>query len=275
MREAMATGDSMEQAQDRVKAKTIFTTHTPVPAGNEVHPIDLLQQVGVGLGTFSDDDLKRLGGSPFQMTPAALRLARKANAVAELHGETARGMWKDVEGAAPIVAITNGVHMGTWQDPQISNESQRGKDSNLWARHQKLKSELIEDVQSRVGTRFREDVLLVGFARRAATYKRANLLLRNPAWLEKLFEEDRIQLLFAGKAHPRDKFGGALIQELALAAKRYPKNLVFLPNYDMHLGAVLTRGCDVWLNNPIRPMEASGTSGLKAAANGVLNSSIL
>ena len=275
MREAIADGCSMEQAQERVKAKTIFTTHTPVPAGNEVHPIELLQQVGVGLGTFSDEDLKRLGGSPFQMTPAALRLARKANAVAELHGETARGMWKDVEGAAPIVAITNGVHMGTWQDPQISNESQRGKDSDLWARHQRLKSELIEDVQSRVGTRFREDVLLIGFARRAATYKRANLLLRNPAWLEQLFEEDRIQLLFAGKAHPRDKFGGALIQELALAAKRYPDNLVFLPNYDMHLGAVLTRGCDVWLNNPIRPMEASGTSGMKAAANGVLNLSIL
>jgi len=275
MREHMSGGASMEEAQELVRASTIFTTHTPVPAGNEVHAIELLQRVGVGLGTFSYEQLHKLGGDPFEMTPAALRLARRSNAVAELHGETARGMWAHVEGAAPIIAITNGVHMGTWQDPQLASHARRGSDEEVWTRHQALKRALIAEVESRVGTRFREDALLIGFARRAATYKRATLLLRDRVWLEEMFASGRLQLLFAGKAHPRDKYGGALIQELALAGRKYPNNLVFLPNYDMHLGAVLTRGCDVWLNNPIRPKEASGTSGMKAAANGVLNLSIL
>ena len=119
------------------------------------------------------------------------------------------------------------------------------------------------------------NVPLIGFARRAATYKRATLLLRDRQWLQSMLRDNKVQFVFAGKAHPHDVYGQALIQELVKTGQEFPGQVVFIPNYDMNLGALLTRGCDVWLNNPIRPKEASGTSGMKAAANGVLNLSIL
>ena len=275
LREGMAAGADFDAALKSVKDTTVFTTHTPVPAGNEVHPISRLNEVGANVAGLSHDQLVRIGGDPFQMTPAALRMCRKANAVAELHGETAREMWKDVEGAAPIVAITNGVHMGTWQDALVAGHARRGESEALWERHQVLKRQLLNAIRARVGGHFREDALLIGFARRAATYKRATLLIRDKQWLEERFEQDGVQFVFAGKAHPHDRYGQAFIEELVAASARYPNHVAFLPNYDMHLGALLTRGSDVWLNNPIRPKEASGTSGMKAAANGVLNLSIL
>lgn len=275
LREELESGCDFDQAVQHVRAKTVFTTHTPVPAGNEVHPIARLLDAGANVADLSREQLVSIGGDPFQMTPAALRLCRKANAVAELHGETAREMWKDVEGAAPIVAITNGVHMGTWQDALIAGHARRGELDAMWDRHQTLKRELIDAIRMRVGGHFREDALLIGFARRAATYKRATLLIRNRAWLEERFERDGLQFVFAGKAHPHDRFGQAFIEQLVAASAEYPNHIAFLPNYDMHLGALLTRGSDVWLNNPIRPKEASGTSGMKAAANGVPNLSIL
>jgi len=275
LREAMVSGIDLEEAIERVRSNTVFTTHTPVPAGNEVHPIDRLNKAGANVAGLSHEQLKRIGGDPFQMTPAALRLSRKANAVAELHGETAREMWKDVKGAAPIVAITNGVHMGTWQDALLLGHARRNDGDAVWDRHQVLKRELIETIRMRVGAQLNEEALLVGFARRAATYKRATLLMRDRAWLEERFERDGVQFVFAGKAHPHDRYGQAFIEQLVAMSAQYPNHVVFLPNYDMHLGAVLTRGSDVWLNNPIRPKEASGTSGMKAAANGVLNLSIL
>lgn len=275
LREQMNQGDDFDAAIDSVRATTVFTTHTPVPAGNETHPIQRLQDAGANVAGLSHEQLVRIGGDPFQMTPAALRLCRKANAVAELHGETARGMWKDVEGAAPIVAITNGVHMGTWQDALVMGHARRNEPSALWDRHQVLKRELLEAIRRRIGVTMRADAPLIGFARRAATYKRATLLIQDTAWLEERFERDGLQFVFAGKAHPHDRYGQAFIEEIVAASARYPGHIAFLPNYDMHLGALLTRGSDVWLNNPIRPKEASGTSGMKAAANGVLNLSIL
>ncbi|MAY79260.1 MAG: 4-alpha-glucanotransferase [Deltaproteobacteria bacterium] len=275
LRENMTDGTSFEDAVTKVRADTVFTTHTPVPAGNEVHSLDRLIEVGANVAELSREQLIQIGGDPFQMTPAALRLSRKANAVAELHGETAREMWADVEGAAPIVAITNGVHMGTWQDAVLADHARRSDWESMWDRHQQHKRDLLVEIRDRVGSHFREDGLLIGFARRAATYKRATLLIRDRDWLESRFNNDGLQFVFAGKAHPHDKYGQAFIKELVEASRDYPNNLVFLPNYDMHLGALLTRGTDVWLNNPIRPKEASGTSGMKAAANGVLNLSIL
>ncbi|MEE2755220.1 MAG: 4-alpha-glucanotransferase [Myxococcota bacterium] len=275
VREFMEKGQSFEEAIASSRKQTIFTTHTPVPAGNEVHPLQLLFDVGAHVDAFSWEQLKEIGGDPFQMTPAALRLCRQANAVAELHGETAREMWKDIEGAAPIVAITNGVHMGTWQDPVLAGHSRRGHGEALWERHQLLKQQLIDEIKTRLGVTMDVDVPLIGFARRAATYKRATLLLRDRQWLHSMLAEKKVQFVFAGKAHPHDVFGQALIQELVKTGQEYPGQVVFIPNYDMNLGALLTRGCDVWLNNPIRPKEASGTSGMKAAANGVLNLSIL
>jgi starch phosphorylase len=279
IREHREAGASFDQALARVRDKVVFTTHTPVPAGNEIHPIALMKRMGAGTGLL-DSELEYIGGAPFSMTVAGLRMARAANGVAQLHGETAREMWKDVDRAAPIGAITNGVHVPTWQDARIRAATVVDKDESessaeLWSAHQAAKRELLAEISVRTGVELREDRLVVGFARRAATYKRADLVFGDPERLDALFADQRLQFVFAGKAHPRDAHGKAMITRVVEATWRWPRNVVYLEAYDMHLGAVLTRGCDVWLNNPRRPMEASGTSGMKAAMNGALNVSIL
>lgn len=279
IRELREAGSTFDQALARVRQRVVFTTHTPVPAGNEVHPIALMKKMGAGAGLL-DSELEYIGGAPFSMTVAGLRLARAANGVAQLHGETARQMWKHVERAAPIGAITNGVHAPTWQDARIRAATVNDKSADesaaeLWHAHQTIKAELVAEIAERTGVELRTDRLLVGFARRAAAYKRADLVFGDPARLDELFANQRLQLVFAGKAHPRDARGKAIITRVVEATWRWPRNVVYLEAYDMHLGAALTRGCDVWLNNPRRPMEASGTSGMKAAMNGALNVSIL
>jgi starch phosphorylase len=278
LRSAKFGGTSLEQRITKLRRHVVFTTHTPVPAGNEVHDLTAMRAVDADCG-FSDKELERIGGSPFSMTVAGLRLARIANGVAELHAETAREMWKDVSGAAPIISITNGVHAPTWQDARIRaalvpDKQRATQDAELWSAHQKMKAELIAEVAKRTKAKLSTDKLLIGFARRAATYKRADLILSDEKALKKLFDQG-VQIVYAGKAHPRDTDGKALIGKIVAAAKKYTKNVVFLENYDMTLGALLTRGTDIWLNNPRRPLEASGTSGMKAAMNGVPNLSIL
>ena len=277
--QALRGGASYASALAKVRSQVVFTTHTPVVAGNEVHGLDLMKKVGATLDLDSEV-VTKLGGSPFSMTVAGLRLARAANAVAQLHGETAREMWREVDDGAEIRAITNGVHVNSWQDARVRAATVVEKPAavrcrELWQSHQEMKAELIELVRARTGVKLRDDRLLVGFARRAAPYKRADLIFSDPAALDALCADDRLQLVFAGKAHPADKRGKELIARLVAAAKRRSRHVVFLENYDMQLGAALTRGSDVWLNNPRRPMEASGTSGMKAAMNGVLNVSIL
>ena len=278
LKSAKFGGTSLEQRITKLRRHVVFTTHTPVPAGNEVHDLAAMRALDADCG-FSDKDLTRIGGSPFSMTVAGLRLARIANGVAELHGETARQMWKDVSGAAPIISITNGVHVPTWQDARIRaalvpDKQRATQDAELWSAHQKMKAELIAEVAKRTKVKLSTDKLLIGFARRAATYKRADLILSDEKALKKLFDAG-VQIVYAGKAHPRDVDGKALISKIVAAAKKYTKNVVFVENYDMTLGALLTRGTDIWLNNPRRPLEASGTSGMKAAMNGVPNLSIL
>lgn len=275
MRERMAAGASFQEAWAAVRPHVVFTTHTPVAAGNESHRLELLEKMGADLGTFSRAQLVEIGGDPFGMTVAGLRLARIANAVAELHGETSRRMWRDVEGAAPIVSVTNGVHPPTWQDARIRTAYAAQDRAVLWAAHQELKRELLEEVRRRTGVSLGEDRLLVGFARRAASYKRADLLFRDMEAVAPLLGSGRLQVIFSGKAHPADGEGKRIVSRLVEVARHYPRAVVFLENYDMKLGRMLTRGCDVWLNNPRRPMEASGTSGMKAAMNGVLNASVL
>jgi starch phosphorylase len=268
-------GDTIEDRLAKLRPHVVFTTHTPVPAGNEVHGLDVMRYMDAHCG-FSDGELHAIGGSPFSMTVAGLRMARVANAVAELHAHTARAMWKDTPAAAPIIHITNGVHQLTWQDARIRAALAPDKPiGELWAAHQEMKGELVAEVARRTGVNLRTDRLLVGFARRAAQYKRADLVLGDEARLAKLLDDDRVQIVYSGKAHPRDGGGKALVARLYAASRRWPGRVVFLENYDMTLGAALTRGCDVWLNNPRRPLEASGTSGMKAAMNGVLNLSIL
>ncbi len=270
--ELMESGLQFPEAWTRVRQQTVFTTHTPVRAGNEEHALADLRRMGACL-QLSGAEMRGIGGDPFNMTVAGLRLSRAANAVAQLHGETSRAMWKEVAGACPIGAITNGVHVPTWQAAEIREAGDNP--SRIWDAHMQLKSQLIAEVQRRQGVALEPDALLVGFARRAAGYKRSDLILRDEARLAALLDKHHVRVLFAGKAHPDDLNGHNIVARLVQGARKHPGKVVFLENYDMALGRLLTRGCDVWLNNPVRPLEASGTSGMKAAMNGVLNVSIL
>lgn len=270
--EHMESGMQFPQAWAEVRQKIVFTTHTPVKAGNEEHQLKDLRRMGACL-QLSGAEMRAIGGDPFNMTVAGLRLAREANAVAQLHGETSRAMWAGVENAAPIGAITNGVHQPTWQAPEILAA---GSDPDkVWAAHLKCKNALIDEIERRHEVRLDPSNLIVGFARRAASYKRSDLILRDEARLARLLERDNVRIVFAGKAHPDDATGRNIVARLVQGARKHPGKVFFLENYDMSVGRLLTRGCDVWLNNPIRPLEASGTSGMKAAMNGVLNVSIL
>jgi glycogen phosphorylase len=271
-------GGSFADRLAKLRPHVVFTTHTPVPAGNEVHDLELMRKLDADLG-FTDNELAKIGGDPFSMTVAGLRMSRIANGVAELHGHTARDMWKDIDDAAPIISITNGVHVPTWQDARIRaalvpDKPKDRQDSELWSAHQDMKAELIAEVARRSGVKLKHETLLIAFARRFATYKRADLVLGDDKQLKKLWERG-VQLVYAGKAHPRDQAGKALIKRILDAQKKHKGHVVFLESYDMTIGALLTRGADVWLNNPRRPLEASGTSGMKAAMNGVPNVSIL
>jgi glycogen phosphorylase len=271
-------GANFPERLARLRPHVAFTTHTPVPAGNEVHDLALMRKMDAHLG-FSDTELELIGGDPFSMTVAGLRLSRLANGVAALHGETARQMWKSVDGAAPIISVTNGVHAPTWQDARIRaalvpEKSREQQDKELWTAHQAMKHELVTEIHRRTGAALSMEHLLIGFARRAAAYKRADLILGDEKALRHLFDLG-VQIVYSGKAHPRDLAGKSLVSRIVDASKRYPGRVIFLENYDMRLGALLTRGTDIWLNNPRRPLEASGTSGMKAAMNGVPNLSIL
>jgi starch phosphorylase len=268
----MAAGATFADAHAAVRDRIVFTTHTPVAAGNEEHPLAELRRMGACL-ELVDWEMRQIGGDPFSMTVAGLRLSRRANAVSALHGEVSRAMWRDVDGAAPIIAITNGVHVPTWQDPRVGEAV--GRPAALREARAALKRELIDAVAARTGVALAPDVLTIGFARRAAAYKRSDLLFRDPARIEPLLRDRRLQLVYAGKAHPADQDGKQIVANLIAVARTYPHAVVFVPDYDMALGRILTRGADVWLNNPIRPLEASGTSGMKAAMNGVLNLSVL
>jgi starch phosphorylase len=278
LRQQRFGGMTLGERIDRLRTHVVFTTHTPVPAGNEVHDLDLMRKMDADLG-FTDLELGTIGGDPFSMTVAGLRLARIANGVAELHAETARAMWKHVDGAAPIISVTNGVHQRTWQDARIraalvADKPREQQDAELWSAHQRMKRELLAEIARQTGVHFALDKLVIGFARRAAAYKRADLILGDEGALQRLFDHG-VQIVYSGKAHPRDLAGKALVGKLVEAAKHHTRHVVFLENYDMRTGALMTRGSDIWLNNPRRPLEASGTSGMKAAMNGVPNVSVL
>ena len=171
------------------------------------------------------------------------------------------------------------MHQPTWQDARIRaalvpDKPRERQDAELWAAHQQMKSELLAEIARKTGAHFALDRLLIGFARRAAAYKRADLILGDPHAIERLFDQG-VQIVYSGKAHPRDLAGKALVGRLLEAARRNARHIAFLENYDLRIGALMTRGADVWLNNPRRPLEASGTSGMKAAMNGVPNLSVL
>ncbi len=274
VREKMADGASEAAALAATREEVVFTTHTPVPDGSETHPTARLAYVGADLG-MGTDWLAALGGEPFNMTVGALRASRAANAVAQLHGEAARAMWRDVDGAPHIAAITNGIHVPTWADPALLEAAERGSDDALWGAHQANKRALIAHVEATTGTRLAEDRLLVGFGHRAVAYKRPGLIFEDDATIGPLLCDARLQLVFSGKSHPLDAEGRAIVAGLVEKARDYDSSVAFVPDYSMRTGRLMTRGADVWLTTSRRPNEASGTSGMKAAMNGVLNASVM
>jgi starch phosphorylase len=314
-----------------VAASTVFTTHTPVPAGNDAFSRDL---IGRYLGKYahdfglSFDEFFGLGQPMvnatdlFSMTILALRTSRHANGVSKLHGEVSKGLWQDVWAGVPlaevpITSITNGIHTKTWTAPEFHRiyEKYLGADwadhltdgeywrrvidipdEVLWQTHQLLKQRLIDFIRERlrvqrerigespkellkINSVLNPDVLTIGFARRFATYKRGTLLFSNKERLLRLVQnaERPVQFIFAGKSHPKDDPGKKLIQEVYNASREAALEhaIVFMEDYDTYIGRRLTQGVDIWLNNPLRPLEASGTSGMKLPPNGGMNFSVL
>jgi alpha-glucan phosphorylases len=285
-------GAATEADIEQVRKKCVFTTHTPVPAGHDRFSIEQTVRILGGDRTARLEKLGCFRDGLLNMTLLALRFSRFANGVAMQHAKVSREMFPEYT----INAITNGVHATTWMsDPiqkmldehipawRLDNLYMRNAidmpEAAIIAAHARAKETLLAEVGTRTGMEFNPGVLTLGFARRAATYKRATLMFTQPERLLKIAEAaGGLQIIYAGKAHPQDEPGKALVQKVIENAAKYSNNLlriVYLENYAWDLGALLTAGVDVWVNNPRRPYEASGTSGMKAAMNGVPSLSIL
>jgi starch phosphorylase len=182
-------------------------------------------------------------------------------------------MWKHIRDRSEIVPITNAIHLPTWVDDQMIKAAEKG--SGLWSAHMKNKKKLVAYVKEKNNANLDPNKLIIGFSRRSVPYKRSDLILSRPRLINPLLKTQKVQIVFSGRAHPLDDVGKEIVNTLYQASKKFPDSVVFIQNYDMETGAMLTRGSDIWLNNPRRPKEASGTSGMKAAMNGVLNFSIL
>jgi starch phosphorylase len=317
-------------AHQVVASANVFTTHTPVPAGNDSFPREMMVRYFTDFAAqlkIPFDELFRLGQTStdpmptFSMTILALRMSRHANGVSRLHGQVSQALWKDVWAGVPthevpITSITNGIHTKTWMAPEFSAlytkylgaweehltepDFWRGvieiPDAELWETHQKLKLRLVNFVRDRVRARrlrlgespeairsvnsiLDPEILTVGFARRFATYKRGALLFSDPDRLLRMVNDlaRPVQFVFAGKSHPRDEGGKALIQQVYKLTREtgFHNRIVFVEDYDTYIARRLVQGVDLWLNNPLRPLEASGTSGMKLPPNGGLNLSVL
>lgn len=273
---------------EKVRQQCVFTTHTPVPAGHDEFSYDIALPA---LGEFAPANLKELADNhgKLSMTNLALHLSRSINAVSKLHAQVAQHMYP----SDTVKAVTNGVHHLSWTsretqhlfdkalpkwsaDPTELLKVEVIPDAALWETHMENKTNLLDYANAMTQKGLSPDLLTFGFARRAATYKRANLLFYDMERLASICN-GKVQFVFSGKAHPRDEHGKEVIQELYTHVKQLSGrvNIVFLENYNMWLGRLITSGVDVWLNTPLRPNEASGTSGMKAALNGVPNLSIL
>jgi starch phosphorylase len=334
-RELVTAGAQLESTWDDIRRNSVFTIHTPVSAGNERFDADLVRRVAgpllegdgrPGTGGVSIDRVLELGRgvdddpTQFDMTAFSLRLTMAANAVSQLHADTANETWSAVTGGRAILGITNGIHTPTWIGTSMRELLARHLDADLdaldaqaetnrfweridripvtdlWEAHQRQKRELAIFARGRLRNQFARhgeapsvleqleraldpDVLTIGFARRFATYKRASMIFSDIDRLARLLwdEERPVQIVFAGKAHPADRPGQQVIQDIfARSRSEKLRGRVFIvEDYDMRIARFLVQGVDIWLNNPRRPLEASGTSGMKAAANGVVNVSVL
>ncbi|MFF9508920.1 alpha-glucan family phosphorylase [Streptomyces sp. NPDC014724] len=325
IRELSDTAMDFDSAVESVRAGTVFTTHTPVPAGIDRFDRELVARHFGDDGELPGVNVERIlqlgmetypGGEPrlFNMAVMGLRLAQRANGVSTLHGSVSRemfaGLWPGFDAAeVPITSVTNGVHAPTWVAPEVLRLRNRyggtpGRwdsaaeipDREIWDLRRHLRGQLVAEVRERLHASWRTrgaepaelgwidgvldpDVLTIGFARRVPSYKRLTLMLRDRDRLrDLLLHPDRpVQIVVAGKAHPADDSGKRLVRELVRFSDdpRVRHRIVFLPDYGMAMAQKLYPGCDVWLNNPLRPLEACGTSGMKAALNGCLNLSVL
>ena len=276
----MNNGLSFEDALRDLKPRIYFTTHTNVPAGNESHHINDILLCGANLN-LSRQQLERIGGNPFSMTVAAIRLSdtENCNGVAELHADRAYQMWKNVKPDLKIKSITNGVDKYTWQEENIRNTFHEVENNKNYIEllnvHLENKKKLIDLIYEKTGAKFDVNLPLIGFARRATEYKRWNLVFRDERKMEELIRKYNYQFVFSGKSHKDDYQGKGYILAVYNLSKKYPNNIAFIQGYEMSIGQLMTAGADFWLNTPRRPLEACGTSGMKAAMNGVLNISTL
>lgn len=324
-------GLGYSEAVQAVRANSLFTTHTPVPAGNDAFAFDLIEryfypywpQLGIGRDAFLNLARHDMPWGPqFSMTVLALRLSGRANGVSELHGQVSRDMWKGLwpdllVDEVPITYVTNGVHQQTWlhpamealfdrhlpadwrdhiDDPALWATIRTLPGNDLWQARMAMKEALLTFMRERLSTQLYHhgrspgavrlaqklgsaETLTIGFARRFATYKRATLMFRDEARLQRLLNDPTrpLQFVFSGKAHPADQAGKDLIKQIYLLSQQpeYEGKILFVEDYDMNVARHLVSGVDVWLNNPRRPLEASGTSGEKAAMNGAPNFSVL
>jgi glycogen phosphorylase len=330
IRDLIEGGSSFDEALEEVRRTTVFTTHTPVPAGHDAFPFNLVETHLAGcwgtLGSYRDRFMQ-LGeydngaGPQFNMTALALRTANGVNAVSQLHGVVTREMWGPIwpglpEDKRPVRAITNGIHMPTWlsnemahlfdehlpgdwrerqDDPEIWQRVSEIPDEELWAARTALRNYLFAFIRERARNRWRDEqvsaarvvaagtlldpnALTIGFARRFTGYKRPELIFHNPDRLREILNAPRrpVQIVFAGKAHPADETGKHHLQQVYRRAMdpAFGGRVAFVDDYDLHVAHFLVQGCDVWLNNPRKPLEASGTSGMKASLNGVPHFSI-
>ncbi|MGD0700046.1 MAG: alpha-glucan family phosphorylase [Trebonia sp.] len=315
IREYVASGLSFNEALELSRAGTVFTTHTPVPAGIDRFPRELIErwyhsgaEPGIGLYEVLALGAETYpGGDPhmFNMAVMGMRLAQRVNGVSVLHGQVSRemfaGLWPGFDTAeVPIGSITNGVHAPTWVAREVTDlgdsaDAASADAGRLWAVRRLLRARMVTETRRRLRESWQqrgasgaeltwiddvldENVLTIGFARRVPSYKRLTLMLNDPHRLAGLLldPERPIQIVIAGKAHPADEGGKRLIQQMVqfTDSETVRRRIVFLPDYDMALARYLVQGCDVWLNNPLRPLEACGTSGMKVALNGGLNLSV-
>lgn len=261
-------------SQDEVREQLVFTTHTPVKAGNEVHDVDLMLEMGFFGPSIDRQQAIALGGTSFGLTPAALRLSRKANAVSQRHGEVAVQMWEDTEGACDIIAITNAQCREYWQDKEIRAAAEAEDAEELMARKRVLKLRLFDRIADECGKLFDPDICTVVWARRFADYKRAWMPLRDRERLKALLTAGKLQIIWAGKPHPNDTGACELINWIQEEIRDLP-GAALLTDYNLSVSRALKLGSDVWLNTPRRPKEASGTSGMTAAMNGSVHFSTM
>lgn len=272
IREKQQQGLDAYEAWQQVRKQIVFTMHSSKEEYNEYYDLNALDYMGAFDGV-SRELVKEIGGEPFNMTAAALKTASIANSVSETHFKEVSENWKDLIDKCNIINITNGIHIHTWADKAIEEAYRTNGD--IWKEHLKNKKILIDYICSIKKVRLNEDKLIIGFAKSAASYKKGKLIFYFEPRIEEYLRNGTVQIVISSKAHPLDFSGKRVLKYLYGLEEKYPNSIVFIENYNMDISSIITKGSDVWLNNPRITKEACGTSGIKAAVNGVINLSTM